>query len=188
MFRKILSFGTLAGLIVGIQLFGVSVALAGHPTGPYGMVLGYLTMLIALSAVFVAVKRQRDVDLGGVIKFWQAFGMGLGISIVASVLYVAAWELTLAVTHMDFAGDYARQLIEQQRAAGVSGEALAKFSAEMEQFKVQYANPLYRLPMTFAEIFPVGILVSLISAALLRNSRFWPAQRVRAGSSEPARP
>jgi hypothetical protein len=47
----------------------------------------------------------------------------------------------------------------------------------MEAFKVQYANPMYRLPMTFVEIFPVGVLVSLVSAGLLRNSRFLPFRR-----------
>ena len=111
------------------------------------------------------------------IRFWLAFGLGLGISFVAGIFYVAAWEAAVAVTHSDFAGTYANALIEQQRAKGVSGEALAKITAEMDRFKVQYSNPLYRLPMTFAEIFPVGVLVSLISAGLLRNSRFLPAQR-----------
>ncbi len=47
----------------------------------------------------------------------------------------------------------------------------------METFKAQYANPLFRLPMTFIEIFPVGVLVSLISAAILRNPRVLPARR-----------
>jgi hypothetical protein len=42
---------------------------------------------------------------------------------------------------------------------------------------VQYADPLYRLPMTFIEIFPIGVLVSLIAAALLRNRRFLPVLR-----------
>jgi hypothetical protein len=73
---------------------------------------------------------------------------------------------------MDFAGEYAKALIAQQEAHGVTGDALAKFKAEMERFKIQYANPFYRLPMTFAEIFPVGVLVSLVSAGLLRNPRF----------------
>ena len=86
-------------------------------------------------------------------------------------------ETTVAVTHLDFAGEYTKALIEQQQAAGVAGAALAKFVAEMEQFKLQYANPFYRLPMVFAEIFPVGVLVSAVSAGLLRNSRFLPAQR-----------
>ena len=176
MLRKILSYGTVAGLIAGVSLSVLTVA--SHTPTSYGMVLGYLTMLIALSAVFAAIKRHRDADLGGVIRFWPALGLGLGISVVAGVFYVLAWEVTQTVTHMDFASDYARLVIEEQRAKGVSGEALAKFTAEMERFKVDYANPLYRLPMVFAEIFPVGVLVSLVSAGLLRNSRFLPARRV----------
>ena len=172
MLRKILAYGVVAGLIVGVPLSVISITLNGHTLLSWGMVIGYVLMLVALSTVFVAIKRYRDTELGGVIGFWRALGLGLGISIVAGIIYVLAWEATIAITHMDFAGTYANSLIEQKKAAGVTGEALARFTAEMEQFKVQYANPLYRLPMTFTEIFPVGVLVSLISAGLLRNSRF----------------
>ncbi len=174
MFKKMLLWGVVAGLIVGGVLFGVTVAKAGKP--PYGMVVGYLIMLVALSAIFVGVKRHRDQDRGGVIRFWPAFGMGLGISFIAGVFYVLAWEAAMAVTGAHFATDYASMLIEQQKAKGMGAAELAKYVAEMERFKVQYANPLFRLPMTFAEIFPVGVLVSLISAALLRKSSFLPAR------------
>ena len=177
MLRMILSYGAISGLIVGLTLSGVTIAMSGHPSSSWGMVIGYLTMLIALSAVFVAIKRRRDGDLGGVIRFWPAFGLGLGISFVASVVYVLAWEATVAITQIDFASGYAKMLIDEQKAKGVSGEALAKFTTEMDKFKTDYANPLFRLPMTFAEIFPVGLLVSLVSAGLLRNSRFLPARR-----------
>jgi hypothetical protein len=177
MLRKILSYGSVAGLIVGGVLFTITVTMKGHPPPAYGMAIGYLTMLIALSAIFVGVKQHRDKELGGVIRFWRAFGMGLAISLVASVFYIIAWEAALAVTKMDFAGDYAKLIIEQKKAKGASAEAIAKLTAEMDQFKVQYANPLFRIPMTFAEIFPVGLLVSLISAALLRNARFMPLRR-----------
>jgi hypothetical protein len=177
MLRKILSYGVIAGLIVGVPLFGLAVALNNHPPLAWGMVIGYLTMLVALSAVFVAIKRHRDEDLGGVICFWPAFGLGLGISFVASVFYVIAWEAVLGVTHMDFAGGYAKAMIAQQQAKGMTGDALARFSAGMEQFKLDYARPAYRLPMTFTEIFPVGVLVSLASAALLRNRRFLAVRR-----------
>ena len=177
MFKKILSWGTVAGLIVGSVLFGVSVAFAGHAPPPYGVALGYVSMLVALSAVFVGVKRHRDEDRGGIIRFWPAFGMGLGISFVASVFYVLAWEAALAATGVDFAADYARTFIEQQKAKGVSGEALARITAQMAQFQTQYANPLFRLPMTFVEIFPVGVLVSLVTAGLLRKPTFLPARR-----------
>jgi hypothetical protein len=178
MHKRILFHGLIAGLIVGGILFGTTVAHGGHGESlTLGMVIGYTSMLIALSLVFVGVKRYRDHALGGVIRFLPAFGMGLGISLVASVCYVLAWEAALAFTGMDFAGDYAKILIEQQRAKGASPTDLAKLTAEMDEFKTQYANPLYRLPMTFTEIFPVGVLVSLISAALLRKRTFLAVRR-----------
>jgi len=179
MLRKILTYGALAGLIVGTgtALFATMIAMRGHPPSSYGMLIGYLTMLVALSLVFVAIKRHRDAELGGVIRFWPTFGLGLGVSFVASLCYVLAWEAAQAITDLDFANAYASGAIERQKAQGISAEALAKLVADMERFKANYANPAYRLPMTFAEIFPVGILVSLISAAVLRNSRVLPARR-----------
>ncbi|MCC7247107.1 MAG: DUF4199 domain-containing protein [Lysobacter sp.] len=178
MFRNILLWGTVAGLIVGSILFGTTVAMAGDPPPMgVGMLIGYSSMLIALSAVFVGMKRHRDQALGGVIRFWPAFGMGLGISVVAGVFYVLAWEAALAVTGMDYIGEYAKHMIEQQRAKGMAAAELAKYAAEMEAFKRQYADPMFRLPMTFTEIFPIGVLVSLISAALLRKPSFLPAKR-----------
>ena len=176
MLRYILKYGLVAGVVAGGVLSAVSIALAGQQMLEHGMVIGYLTMLVALSAVFVGIKRHRDAELGGVIRFWPAFGLGIGISFVASVIYMLSWELATSIVHLDFADAYAKFLIEQERAKGASAEALAKRAAEMETFKVQYANPLFRLPMTFAEIFPVGVLVSLASAALLRSSRFMPAR------------
>ncbi len=175
MMRMILVFGLISGLIVGVEMFLVTTSLPLE--GPWSMVVGYLTMLVALSMVFIAIKRRRDRDQGGVIRFWPAFGMGIGISFVAGVLYVASWEATVSYIHMDFASVYAQSVIAQAKAHGVTGDALQKIVDQMQQFKVQYANPLYRWPMTFIEIFPVGVLVSLISAALLCNSRFMPARR-----------
>lgn len=183
MLRVILSYGVIAGLIVGAPLFVMTVTLHGHTPLKYGVAIGYLIMLIALSTVFAAIKRHRDIERGGVIGFWRAFGLGLGISVIAGVFYVLAWEAAIAVTHNDFAAGYAHALIEQQRAHGASPEALARFTAQMQQFIADYANPLYRLPMTFSEIFPVGVLVSLVSAGLLCNRRFLPARRAPAAAT-----
>ncbi|MHB1057171.1 MAG: DUF4199 domain-containing protein [Rhodanobacter sp.] len=177
MLRTILKYGVIAGLVVGGLEIATFTAFSGMPPLKYGMLIGYTTMLIALSAVFVGIKRYRDVERGRVIGFWPAFGIGLGVSFVAGIFYVAAWEALQAMTHMDFATSYANAIIASEKAKGASAEALAKLGADMEAFKVQYANPMFRLPMVFAEIFPVGVLVSLVSAGLLRNSRFLPARR-----------
>ena len=181
MLRTILVYGSIAGLIVGVPMIAQVVALQGSmPHGAIGMVIGYTTMLVALSVIFLAVKRRRDVDGGGVIRFWPAFGLGLGIGLVAGVFYVAAWEIAQAVTGMDFGGDWARGMVASARAKGVSGAALAKVQGEAEAFRASYANPLMRWPMTFMEIAPVALLVSLVTAAVLRNPRVLPARAASA--------
>jgi hypothetical protein len=176
MWQNMLKYGLIAGLVVAIPMNLMMVTMHDHAPLAWGMVFGYVTMLVALSAVFIAIKRYRDTELGGVIGFWPALALGLGISVIAGIIYSLAWELSLALTHMDFASAYANTLIAEKKAAGASAETIAQLTAEMDAFKVQYANPLFRMPMTFAEIFPVGVLVSLVSAALLRNSRFLAAR------------
>ena len=174
--RDILKYGVIARLVVGAAMYLSFWSTGGAmPHGAIGMVIGYATMLLALSAVFMGIKHHRDVDRGGVIRFWPAFGMGLAISFVAGVFYVLAWEVAQATVVHDFAGNYAASVIANAKANGADAAALAKLTAQMEAFKIQYANPLFRLPMTFAEIFPVGVLVSLVSALVLRNPRALPA-------------
>jgi hypothetical protein len=178
MLNRILKFGVVAGIIAG---GGLSLTIAGAGDsmghGMTGMAVGYAIMLVALSLVFVGVKRERDEAGGGVIRFWPAFGMGLAISAVAGVFYVAAWEIAqVTLIHGDFAKTYGDAMIAQKRAAGASAAELAQATREMAEFTRQYHDPLFRLPMTFMEIFPVGVLVSLVSAALLRNPRFMVAR------------
>lgn len=177
MLNKILSYGVTAGVIVGGFLFGTTTLLGGDmPHGAIGLLMGYTSMLVALSFIFIAIKRHRDRDLGGVIKFLPAFGMGLGISVVAGLFYVLAWEAALAVTKLDFGAEYAEHMVKEKEKAGASAEEIERVRAEAAKFAKQYADPAFRMPMSFIEIFPVGVLVSLISAGLLRNSRFLPAR------------
>ena len=175
MTRSILMFGVIAGLIVNAPMMFFLVV---RPVKPYvdSLFFGYLVMLLALSMVFVCVKRHRDGPSGGAIRFLPAFLMGLGVSIVAGAFYVLGWEIYQAAAHYPFADDYARASLAAAHAKAVTPARLAQLTAEMARFKTQYANPLYRLPMTFMEIFPVGLLVSLISAGLLCNRRFMPVR------------
>ena len=170
--RDIMKYGLIAGLVVAAGMWATWLGFRGNmPHGIAGMALGYLSMLVALTAVYLGIRHHRDVDRGGVIRFWPAFGMGLGISLIAGVLYVLSWELAQATVVHDFAGQYAASAIADAKAKGMDAAALAKMTAELEDFKRQYADPMFRLSMTFAEIFPVGVLVSLVSAAILRNPK-----------------
>ena len=175
MFRISLIFGSIAGLVViAVLLLGITVL--KHESFISTEWFGYLTMLVALSMIFLGIKRYRDNELGGVIKFLPALGLGLGIAVVAGVIYVVAWEIYLAASGYHFMDIYVAGIIASEKAKGLSGAALAAKIAELDAMKVQYANPLFRVPMTFLEIFPVGLIVAVISAAVLRFPKVLPAR------------
>lgn len=176
MLKIALIYGAISGvIIIGVMTAGIAMS-SGEKTAASSMVFGYLVMLLTLSMIFVGVKRYRDRNLGGVIKFAPAFGLGLAIAGVAGVFYVAGWEAYLAATDYAFAAQYAEGAIEAKRAKGASAAELEKAAVEMAAFVKSYANPLFRLPMTFLEIFPVGLIIALISAAILRNPKALPAR------------
>lgn len=168
--RIVLVYGSIAGLIVTVSLaltLGV---------GVHSMVIGYLSMLIALGMVFVGVKRYRDEHLGGVIRFSTALRVGLGISLVASLIYAFAWEAYLYATDYRFMPEYMASVIEAKRAGGASAAEIARMTAEMQGFAKTYSNPAMRLLISMSEIAPVALGMTLISAALLRKRGFMPAR------------
>jgi hypothetical protein len=169
----ILRYGTIAGLIVAIPTVWRMLAV-DKPIG--SMLIAYLVMLVALTAVFLGVKNHRDRVLGGAIRFLPAFGLGLAISAVACVIYAIGWEISLAYSDFDSLKYFTDYYVEAAKAKGASAEELAKAAADATSFTATYSNPFIRMPLTFVEMFPVGLLVSLISAAILKNSRVLPAR------------
>ena len=166
--RYALTYGILAGLVILAIFIPALVLLDQH-----SMAVGYLIMLVGLTLVFVGMKRFRDVERGGVVRFLPAFLLGLGISLVASLLYMIGWEIYLASTDYALLEDYFAQESRSLQAAGLSGAELGRQTAELNAMRAQILdNPLLRIGMIFLEIFPVGLLVSLVSAALLRNPKF----------------
>ena len=173
--KIIITNGLVAGAIIA---FVISLSLAfefdsEHLAGLEW--LGYAVMIIAFSMIFVAIKGYRDREQGGVIRFGTAFGIGIGVTLVASLVYVVAWEINLAVTDYAFMKEYTESLIAAEAEAGATEAELATLRADMAVMQERYANPLFRVPITLLEIFPVGLLITLISAAVLRNSKVLPA-------------
>lgn len=165
MLKTALTYGIIAGLII------VTINTVSYILGIGYVWLGFLVMLIAFSMIFVAVKRYREDQLGGVITFGKALQLGLGIVLAASVIYVAVWEIYQAATGYQFIHEYSASLITARQESGASQAEIDQLIAETEQIKAQYQHFYYRLPMTFIEIFPIGLLVALIAAFTLRNHK-----------------
>lgn len=173
--RYAIIYGTLAGLvIIGVMLTGI--VASDHDSVFASMWFGYSVMLVAMTFMFVGVKRFRDVEHGGVIRFWPAFRMGLGIAAVSAIAYILVWEIYLAATGYRFMDDYLAGIARDLQAQGRSAAEVAREMAGYEWMRTSYPNPLVRIPLTFLEIFPIGLLAALVSAGLLRNPKVLPAR------------
>ena len=166
-------YGSIVGaVIIGTMTLGIYAAKSGADSFFASQTISYSTMAIGFSTIFVAIKKYRDYTLGGVINFKTAFKLGLGISLIASVVYVLVWEVNLYATDYSFIEDYPKSIIEKAKESGTTDEEIKDLTEKMSRSMENYKNPILRLPITFSEIFPVGLLVSLIGAALFRNPNF----------------
>jgi hypothetical protein len=171
-----ITYGILSGTItIATLILGLVVSDGGSFLS--SEIFGYLTMIVALSMIFIGIKRYRDQQLGGVIRFLPAFAMGLAIAVIAAIIYTLVWELYLMTSGYDFIDSYVNSAIEAKRAASLSADKLAQEIAALEEMRSDYGKIYIRVPMTFLEIFPVGLIIALLSAALLRNSKVLPARQ-----------
>ena len=171
--KNVLVFGLISGLVVSVVM-GINMVIMHNSTnadhGSGSMVIGYLIMLVAFSLIFVAVKNYRDKQNGGVISFGKAFKMGLLIALIASTMYVIMWALLYNLYMPDFMDKYCAKMIEDARATSTPAE-LQKVVDEMNGYKEMYKNPLFFALFTYLEILPVGVLVSLVAALILKRKK-----------------
>jgi hypothetical protein len=168
MMKKIVwTYGCITGLVISAMVvvtFSTSMV-----DMKYGEIVGYTTMIIAFSTIFFAIKSHRDHYLDGSISFWEALKLGLGITIVATVIYVTAWFIISNTIAQDFMAEYFQHSIDKIRASGLLQAEIDKQIADMKNFQELYKNPIVKIGMTVMEIFPVGLIISLISAAILKK-------------------
>ncbi len=161
--------GIIAGLIVA-AMFLITMGLY-HNQGNFegGMWIGYASMLLAFSLIFVAIIRFRDKYNNGVISFGKAFRIGLYITLIASTIYVVAWLIDFYVFIPDFADKYAAHMLEKLKSNGASAAEITSTTQQMDSFKEMYKNPVLVVLFTYIEILPVGLLLSLIAAIVLKR-------------------
>ncbi|MTI89211.1 MAG: DUF4199 domain-containing protein [Balneolaceae bacterium] len=173
--KIVFTYGVLAGAINTVIAYLLTTIAGDDLMHANAEWVGYLIMIIALSIIFVGIKQYRDKHLGGIIKFGKAFLTGLYIALVASVIYVGVWEIYMQTSGEGFIDTYQASYMETLRAEGATAKELAEASEKMEYYKKMYSNTFLRMLITLSEILPVGIIISLISALLLKNSTVLPA-------------
>ncbi len=165
--RIVLTYGIIAGVIVCAMMW-LTLGSGKHDFDN-GMWIGYTTMVIALSTIFFAVKTYRDKQMGGAITFGKAFLLGLCITLIASTMYAASWMVLSATSENDVMEQYYEHEKQKLESSEFSTQEVEAKLQEMRDFQELYKNPAVKLGFTYMEILPVGLLISLLCAALLKR-------------------
>jgi Protein of unknown function (DUF4199) len=169
--KTVLTFGLIAGVIISV-LMTITTFFAERIGFDRAIFVGYTTMLIAFLLVFFGIRSYRDNIGGGAISFGRAFTVGILITLITCAFYVVVWEIVYFNFLPDFADKYASYEIEKSRVAGATPEQLAKQMEEMNDMKTLLNNPWLSAVVIFiAEPLPVGVVMTLLSAAILRKRR-----------------
>jgi hypothetical protein len=169
--KIVLVFGLISGVISSV-LMSISMSSLNHDcNSTSGMVVGFASMILAFSLIFVAVKVYRDKHNGGIVSFKNAFLMGLYISLITSTMYVASWAVVYNYSMPDFMDKYSAAMIRKLETSGEKPAEIKEEIAKIEKGREDYKNPVYFTLITYTEILPVGIIISLICAGILKRKK-----------------
>jgi hypothetical protein len=164
--KTILTFGLISGGLISLMM-GLTVTFQDKLGHSY--VIGYTTIVLSLMLTFFGVRSYRDNIQNGHITFGKAFLVGLSITVISCLCYVVTWEIIYFNFMPDFMDKYGAHILQKMQASGATAAAIQQKSEEINKLKVMYKNPLFNAAITFIEPFPVGLVITLLSAAVLRK-------------------
>jgi len=175
--KVILIYGLIAGSIVAAMMF---ITMPMYQSGALnldnGEWVGYTTIVVALSMVFFGIKSYRDNHSNGSISFVKGFKVGILITLIACIMYGLAWEVSYSQIGDDFMKKINEKYYAEMVAKAATEKELQEAKKQWDSFSEMYKNPLFRFGFTvFVEIFPVGLIITLVSAGILRKKEFLPA-------------
>jgi hypothetical protein len=166
--KTVLTFGVISGLISAVMMLA-TVPFMHKISSDKGLVIGYTTIVLAGLLVFFGIRSYRDNASGGRLTFARGLAVGILISLLSNCFYVATWEVVSYKFMPDFAEKYAGQMVEHAKSSGASQQKIDETARQAADFVRNYHNPLYKISMTFLEPFPVFLVITLVSAAILRK-------------------
>jgi len=166
--RTVLTFGLISGVIISVLM--LATLPFAHQIGfSRALIVGYTNMVLSFLLVFFGIRSYRENVGNGRISFGRAFSVGLLIMLISCAFYVITWEFMYFFLMPNFLNEYSAHMVENMRASGASAEQISQQVEQMKQFEVLYSNPLINAAFTLLEPLPVGLVMTLISALILRK-------------------
>ncbi|MFD2587118.1 DUF4199 domain-containing protein [Croceitalea marina] len=162
--KIILIFGAVIGILLSVNAIIHMNMMISNPDYKGNDIIGYATLVIMFSLIYFGVRNYRNNYLDGKIGFSKAFKTGALICFVASTFYVVVGLLYYYFFVPDFIDVYADYLIKNSAPDEVEAT-----TAQMANFKEMYKNPLFAILITYMEVFPIGMIVALFSAFIVKK-------------------
>jgi predicted GNAT family acetyltransferase len=166
--KTVLTFGLICGALLSLMMLG-TVPFLDKIGFDKGEVIGYTSMVLSFLLVFFGIRSYRENVGNGAITFGRAFSVGILITLAGCLCYVVTWEIIYFKLAPGFADKYTTYIVEKLRSSGASQQMIEAKAQEMKNFKAMYDNPLINSAISFLEPLPVGLIMTLISAAILRK-------------------
>jgi hypothetical protein len=168
--KTVLTFGLISGAVAAVLMFSTMPFI--YRVGfDKGFIVGYTGIVVALLLVPFGIRSYRENVGGGSITFGRGFAVGILITLISGICYVVAWEILYYNFLPDFVEKYGAYVVEKAKASGASQQAIETTVQDMKNMKTMLDNPLINAAMSFIEPFPVGLIITLVSAAILRKKR-----------------
>ncbi len=165
-----LIYGVISGLVL-VASFGFTIPNEGEIDFKRGETVGMVVMVVSLGLILFAIRAYRKALDTSVFSFGQGFRVGILTTLIASIIYVGGWMIFFESVGDNFTTQYKEYYITQIG----SNETLTDEEKEIQISEFENGVDEYtknagtRMLMTFTEIFPIGFLITIISALLLRK-------------------
>ena len=165
--KTVLTFGLISGAMMMAMMLATMPFISRIGMNK-GLIIGYTAIVLSFLLVFFGIRSYRENVGGGTITFGRAFVVGILITLISSALYVLTWEV-IYFGIPGFADQFATIYAEHIKNSGNSPQAIQAGLEQLKNLRPWYDNPFINAALTFTEPFPIGLIVTLISALILRK-------------------
>ncbi len=160
--KFVLSYGLIGGcLLIGLGLFNwfVIAQMFGYNASE---IFGYLSIILALLCIPLGIRYFRDKLNDGMVSFGEGFKIGMGITIVTSIIMFFYSMLFWVLAGDDFMKWRENVLTESE---------LKQAQLQMAQMPDFVLSPWFQGLVMLLTVFLIGMIINLVSSLALKRSK-----------------
>lgn len=168
--KAVLTYGVISGA-VSAAILVATIPFINSVNFRNADILGYTGIVLTALLVFFGVRSYRENAGGGRLTFGRAFEVGLLITLISCASHVVTFEIIYFKAVPGFGDKYAACMVERAKVSGASQQKVDQTAQQAQTLKRLFDNPLTNAALSFGEAFPVGLIATALSAAILRKKK-----------------